>query len=148
MGKEEKIYDYILGKKISFSGVGWKHISEDAKDLCKRLLDRNFETRITMAEALEHKWFNVGIQKEIISNQVSLNISKLIENLKGYRTEKKFQKEVVKIMVMFLSDAEIKHIRELFRLIDFDHDGIISFDELKTFMVNNDAYEGDDEIRM
>lgn len=49
-------------------------------------------------------------------------------------------------MVMFLSDAEIKHIRELFRIIDTDHDGIISFEEIKEFLIKYDEYDGDDEI--
>lgn len=41
--------------KLSFSNVS---ISENLKDLLKRMLDKNPMTRITMFEILNHKWFD------------------------------------------------------------------------------------------
>jgi Ca2+-binding EF-hand superfamily protein len=49
-------------------------------------------------------------------------------------------------MVMFLSDAEIKHIRDVFRLVDQDHDGVIGFEELRDFLKEHNEYEGDEQI--
>jgi len=75
-----------------------------------------------------------------------IDIHNMIRSLKNFKTEKKFQKEVIKIMVMFLSDAELKYIREVFRIIDVNHDGIISFQELKEFLIKYDEYNSDEEI--
>lgn len=75
-----------------------------------------------------------------------IDIHNMIRSLKNFKTEKRFQKEVIKIMVMFLSDAEIKYIREVFRIIDVNHDGIISFQELKEFLIKYDEYNSDEEI--
>lgn len=82
----------------------------------------------------------------VSSTEAAINIKKIIESLKNFRSEKKFQKEVIKIMVMFLADAEIKHLREIFRDIDADHDGIIGRQELKEFFAKHDEYVNDDEI--
>ena len=42
--------------QVSFEGGHWGGISEPAMDLIKSLLDRDYNTRVTAAEALQHPW--------------------------------------------------------------------------------------------
>lgn len=46
----------ILSEEISFEGPEWRHVSGQAIDFLHRLLDRDYNTRMTAAEALQHPW--------------------------------------------------------------------------------------------
>ena len=52
------IFKNILGQKLKFDPKEWSTISEEAKDLITKMLDRNVATRITASEALAHPWFS------------------------------------------------------------------------------------------
>ena len=107
---------------------------------------KNPEDRISLYAAINHPWFSQTDLQMLKQTEASIDIHKMIRNLKAFRTDTKFQKEVIKIMVIFQSDAEIKHIREVFRIIDSDHDGVVGFAELKEFMIKYDEYNNDEEI--
>ena len=51
-----------------FTSKNWSNISEEAKDLLKRMLDTDHHTRITAAEALKHPWFNLKKGEEMNKN--------------------------------------------------------------------------------
>jgi calcium-dependent protein kinase len=46
----------ILGGDIKFDGAHWAGISGDAIDFVDKLLDRDFNTRMTAEQALQHPW--------------------------------------------------------------------------------------------
>jgi len=57
---EKEIFDEVLHGEIDFSSDPWPRISESAKDLVKKMLDRDPKTRITAHEALSkfhHSFF-------------------------------------------------------------------------------------------
>ena len=43
---------------------GWEDISEEAKDLVRRLLDRDHRTRITADQAWSHPWLQHNCHEE------------------------------------------------------------------------------------
>ena len=52
------IFKNILCQKLKFDPKEWSTISEEAKDLITKMLDRNVATRISAPEALVHPWFS------------------------------------------------------------------------------------------
>lgn len=42
--------------QVHFEGEKWENISEEAIDLVRQLLDRDYSTRISAAGALQHPW--------------------------------------------------------------------------------------------
>lgn len=42
--------------QVSYSGTEWEGISDAAKDFVSNLLDRDYNSRMTAPEALEHPW--------------------------------------------------------------------------------------------
>ena len=46
----------IMGGDISFRGAEWDGVSAEAVDFVNRLLDRDYNTRMTSEEALQHPW--------------------------------------------------------------------------------------------
>ena len=52
-----KMIRQICDSSHSFSGPEWSEVSDETKDLINRLLDKNFNQRLTIAEALRHDVF-------------------------------------------------------------------------------------------
>lgn len=46
----------VKNANISFVGERWENISSEAKDLCKKLLTASPTARLTVQQAMEHKW--------------------------------------------------------------------------------------------
>lgn len=59
----EKIFENILNRQIEWPqiGDGPDELSAVAKDFIERLLDMNYKTRMTVEEALKHRFFS-GMQ--------------------------------------------------------------------------------------
>ena len=53
---DEEIYSSIRRGIINFNQEEWDYISNDAKDLIKKLLTIDFNQRISAKEALNHSW--------------------------------------------------------------------------------------------
>jgi len=54
---EKEIYDSVKKGSFNFPKSEWDVVSNEAKDLIKRLLEFNPKNRITAYAALQHKWF-------------------------------------------------------------------------------------------
>eukprot|EP01038_Epipyxis_sp_PR26KG_P009554 gene9554-12867_t len=52
-----RLGELISGGQYLFHSCYWNHISEDAKNLVRRLLDPNIETRFNIDQARSHSWF-------------------------------------------------------------------------------------------
>lgn len=65
----------ILSGDISFEGDQWAGVSPEAIDLCKSMLDRDYNTRITAAQTLAHPWLQEHCRSEeecVVVNNVEL----------------------------------------------------------------------------
>ncbi|CAG9463124.1 unnamed protein product [Pedinophyceae sp. YPF-701] len=51
-----ELFRSILDDDLSFDQPCWEDVSEDARDLIRKLLTKDPEQRITAPQALEHKW--------------------------------------------------------------------------------------------
>ncbi|BBN17583.1 hypothetical protein MPTK1_7g15530 [Marchantia polymorpha subsp. ruderalis] len=56
----EVLKEKILHDEVEFSHPAWGDVSECAKDLLKKMLEKNPDFRITVDEALSHAWFRQG----------------------------------------------------------------------------------------
>ena len=42
--------------QVCYDGPEWEAVSDEAKDFLSKLLDRDYNTRMTAAEGLQHPW--------------------------------------------------------------------------------------------
>ena len=117
----------IIAGKYSFAGEEWKAISKKAKNLISKLLVTDPRKRYTAQQALEHPWIKDRLPPPSEVKATSM----IIQNLKQFRTIQKFKKEVLNILVTFLSEKEIKKLTEAFRYCDRGNTGEITVDDLK-----------------
>ncbi|XP_068662083.1 calcium-dependent protein kinase 24-like [Aristolochia californica] len=123
---EAGIFKQILKGKIDFESEPWPCISESAKDLINKMLSRDPRERYTAHDVLCHPW----IVDDTVAPDRPLD-SAVLSRLKQFSAMNKLKKMALRVIAESLSEEEIGGLRELFKMIDTDNSGTITFDELK-----------------
>lgn len=139
-GSLESIYQKAAKGNASIHLEKMERISEHAKDLISKMLNVNSNKRISLKEALHHKWFeNYDQRKEKISATV-------LNSLQKYKAKNKLWQEAIKIAVKNISNSQINTLREAFIAIDTDKSGYITAKELQQAMKQNGFNLASEEI--
>ncbi|XP_022973821.1 calcium-dependent protein kinase SK5-like [Cucurbita maxima] len=120
------IFRQILQGRLDFESEPWPGISASAKDLIQKMLDRNPKRRPTAHEVLCHPW----IVDDKVAPDKPLD-SAVLSRLKQFSAMNKLKKMALRVIAERLSEEEIGGLKELFKMIDMDNSGTITFDELK-----------------
>jgi len=112
---------------FSFNAADWKNISDDAKDLIRRLLKMNPRDRYTAEQSLNHVWI-----KNKAPKAANINLQKnFVDNLRGFRSQNKLKKAALHIIAGQLSEPQIKALRDTFMALDNNGDGLLTAVEMK-----------------
>ena len=122
---DAEIIQTVKQGKLAFSQEIWQSISDEAKDLIEKLLDRDPQTRISAQEALRHPWITNYEDFETI--KVNLEV-KLLEE---YRRAHKLKKTVLNYMATQCSSEELEELISTFRSIDTGKNGYLSIEEIE-----------------
>nr|GLL19833.1 calcium-dependent protein kinase SK5-like [Ipomoea trifida] len=120
------IFRQILQGKLDLESEPWPGISDSAKDLIRKMLDRNPKRRLTAHEVLCHPW----IVDDSMAPDKPLD-SAVLSRLKQFSAMNKLKKMALRVIAERLSEEEIGGLKQLFKMIDTDNSGTITFDELK-----------------
>jgi len=123
---EEEVLPKIRQGSWTF-GVAWDHISEDAKNLVRNLLEMNSQSRCTAEQALNHEWTRSKAPK---ADSVPLQ-SNFVDNLRSFGRENTFKKAALQIIAGQLNEAQIRELRKVFLSFDRNGDGSITLSEMK-----------------
>lgn len=129
----QQVWQAILTKKVDFTTRGLKaQVSENARDLLKKLLERDPDKRVTAVDALEHPW----IKDPTLSSADPLDGS-VVQRLQRYATYGHLKQLVLRLISSDMNNDTgacpvdgIDHLRDLFKSIDTDSSGGISIQEL------------------
>lgn len=131
---DEEILAKVKKLKFKMNQEDFSSVSDEVKDLIKKILVLENE-RITSLDALNHPWFKLfPVNSEIIPDK----LLKVSNNLKVYKLETML-KEVVRIIVVnqILSLKDLKEVREVFEVVDYNHDGRLDEDDLTMFLMKH-----------
>ncbi|GJZ91046.1 calcium-dependent protein kinase 26-like protein [Tanacetum coccineum] len=119
------------GGELDFSFDPWPVISESAKDLIKKML---ISRRITGNEVLRYPWIcvhGVALYKPLDHA--------VLTRLTQFFVINKLTKLALKVIASKLLGEEIVGLRKMFKMIDTDNSGCITFMELKDVLKNYGA---------
>ncbi|KAM3288387.1 calcium-dependent protein kinase 26 isoform X1 [Capsicum chacoense] len=139
---EQEIFDAVLRAKIDFTSDPWPNISEDAKDLVRRMLVREPKARLTAHEVLCHPWVKI----DGVAPDKPLD-SAVLSRLTQFSAMNKLKKMALMVIAESLSEEEIAGLKEMFKMIDTDNSGHITLDELKIGLKQFGADLSETEIR-
>ncbi|EYU22842.1 hypothetical protein ABFS83_03G117900 [Erythranthe nasuta] len=120
------IFKQILKGKIDFESEPWPQISDSAKDLVRKMLERDPKRRISAHQVLCHPW----IVDDKVAPDEPLG-SAVLSRLKQFSAMNKLKKMALRVIAERLSEEEIGGLRQLFKMLDTDNSGTITFEELK-----------------
>ncbi|XP_074587144.1 calcium-dependent protein kinase 10-like [Curcuma longa] len=123
---EQGIFEEVLHGSLDFQSDPWPSISESAKDLVRRMLVRDPKRRLNAHDVLRHPW----VQIDGLAPDKPLD-SAVLSRLKQFSAMNKLKKMAIRVIAEQLSEDEIAGLKQMFKMIDTDNSGQISFEELK-----------------
>lgn len=138
---EQDIFDEVLHGELDFTSDPWPSISGSAKDLVRKMLVRDPKKRLTAHEVLCHPW----VQVDGVAPDKPLD-SAVLSRLKQFSAMDKLKKMALRVIAESLSEEEIAGLKQMFKMIDTDNSGQISFEELKAGLKRFGANLDESEI--
>ncbi|CAH9068347.1 unnamed protein product [Cuscuta europaea] len=138
---EQEIFEEVLHADIDFKSEPWPHISDSAKDLVTKMLVRDPKKRLSAHEVLCHPW----VQIDGVAPDKPLD-SAVLTRLTQFSAMNKLKKMALRVIAERLSEEEIAGLREMFKMIDIDGSGHITFEELKVGLKRFGADLNESEI--
>ncbi|KHN35055.1 Calcium-dependent protein kinase 3 [Glycine soja] len=139
--KEQGIFDAILRGHIDFASDPWPSISSSAKDLVKKMLRADPKQRLSAVEVLNHPWM-----REDGASDKPLDVA-VLSRMKQFRAMNKLKKVALKVIAENLSEEEIIGLKEMFKSMDTDNSGTITFEELKAGLPKLGTKVSESEVR-
>eukprot|EP01018_Ginkgo_biloba_P015381 Gb_29448 [translate_table: standard] len=139
---EQGIFDAILRGNVDFSSNPWPSISSGAKELVKKMLKQDRKERLTAEQVLNHPW----IREDGEAPDKPID-SAVLTRMKQYRAMNKLKKVALKVIAESLSEEEIMGLKEMFKNMDTDNSGAITFEELKTGLARLGSKISESEVR-
>ena len=118
----QEIFQKIVRSPVEFNEEIWNNVSDDCKDLIKKMLKKNPSKRIVINDVLSHSWFKKFCDKSI--NKVPLN---LVKSLLMYNQPNKLRQGLMKIIIRHMNFYEIQNLNQIFSAFDTSHTGKVSY---------------------
>lgn len=131
---DKSIEKKIQEGKFSFDNVTWNSISFEAKNLISKMLEFNPDKRISAEEATKDIWIKkYGKTTSLSLKQVHILLKKPFENFRKFRAHQKIQQATIAFLVHHVSSTDmIKDLRIIFKELDENNDGVLTYDEIRS----------------
>lgn len=129
---EQGIFDAVLKGQIDFETDPWLSISTSAKDLISKMLTQDPKARIKAHDVLNHSWIKVDGE----ASDKPLDPA-VLTKLRQFSAMNKLKKVALNVIANNLSEEEIMGLKEMFKAMDKDNSGSITYDELREGLRNH-----------
>ncbi|KDP22101.1 hypothetical protein JCGZ_25932 [Jatropha curcas] len=123
---EQGVAQAIIRSVIDFKRDPWPKVSDNAKDLVKKMLNPDPKLRLTAHQVLEHPW----LQNAKKAPNVSLGET-VKARLKQFSVMNKLKKRALRVVAEHLSVEEVAGLKEAFEMMDTTQRGKINIEELR-----------------
>mmetsp|Transcript_18632 Transcript_18632/g.33671 ORF Transcript_18632/g.33671 Transcript_18632/m.33671 type:complete len:565 (+) Transcript_18632:147-1841(+) len=138
----KEVLEQIMRANFTFSDKIWREVSQDAKHLITKMLTLDPTSRITIKEALEHRWF-----KNCTKRTTSTVPTKLISKLRKKRASSMLTREAMKIIVKHLPSDNIADLSNYFSYLDPENSGFITAIGLQHALQRSNYFMAYEEIQ-
>ncbi|KAF6158579.1 hypothetical protein GIB67_040093 [Kingdonia uniflora] len=123
---ETGVAQAIIRSVVDFKRDPWPKVSDNAKDLVKKMLDADPKRRLTAQQVLDHPWL------QHVKKAPNVSLGETVKaRLKQFSVMNKLKKRALRVVAEHLSVEEVAGIKESFQLMDVNNNGKITLGELK-----------------
>ena len=124
---QEELFKSIQNDIINYNEM--TELSELAKELMSKMLERNVDLRYSADECLKHKWMKIYNEKsEVMKTEV---VTSALNNISNYHATEKLQQATMAYIVHFISfNKEVEDLKTVFNEFDKNKDGLLTFEEI------------------
>uniref|UniRef100_A0A6V7QRG5 non-specific serine/threonine protein kinase n=1 Tax=Ananas comosus var. bracteatus TaxID=296719 RepID=A0A6V7QRG5_ANACO len=140
---EQGVAQAILRGNIDFKREPWPSVSDNAKDLVRQMLEPDPKLRLTAKQVLEHPW----LQNAKKAPNVPLG-DVVKSRLKQFSRMNRFKRRALRVIADHLSIEEVEDIKEMFKMMDTDNDGTVSYEDLKSGLAKFGSHLAESEVQM
>lgn len=141
---QKEIMQKVIVGELKFEDAIWNTVSENAKNLIKNLLNKDYSIRINAEQALDNVWFknendlsssNFNSEKLTFCEEENSNNDEKIrlafKNIKDFKVKSSIE-QLAQIFVTrnLLNKERYSEFINIFKIFDTNNDGKISFEEL------------------
>ncbi|XP_066363046.1 calcium-dependent protein kinase 16 [Miscanthus floridulus] len=140
---EQGVAQAILRGNIDFKREPWPSVSDNAKDLVRQMLQPDPKLRLTAKQVLEHPWLQNA------KKAPNVPLGDIVKSrLKQFSRMNRFKRRALRVIADHLSAEEVEDIKEMFKVMDTDNDGIVSYEELKSGIAKFGSHLAESEVQM
>jgi calcium-dependent protein kinase len=125
-----EIAQNVVKAEYNFNGPQWEHISIEAKDFIRHLLQVEPHLRYTADQALTAPWLDTLTKSALVDMKADSSTS-LTASFNSLPEKSTFRSLAFQVVARKATTSEIMELRNIFHSIDVNHDGVISVEELK-----------------
>ncbi|XP_040380311.1 uncharacterized protein LOC102718271 [Oryza brachyantha] len=140
---EQGVAQAILRGNIDFKREPWPNVSDNAKDLVRQMLQPDPKLRLTAKQVLEHTWLQNA------KKAPNVPLGDIVKSrLKQFSRMNRFKRRALRVIADHLSAEEVEDIKDMFKVMDTDNDGIVSYEELKSGIAKFGSHLAESEVQM
>eukprot|EP00403_Amphidinium_massartii_P017972 CAMPEP_0178420118 /NCGR_PEP_ID=MMETSP0689_2-20121128/25965_1 /TAXON_ID=160604 /ORGANISM="Amphidinium massartii, Strain CS-259" /LENGTH=610 /DNA_ID=CAMNT_0020041585 /DNA_START=115 /DNA_END=1944 /DNA_ORIENTATION=+ len=117
-----------MAEKYPMKDKPWKNMNPHAKDFVVQLLKADPKKRLPIAECCKHPWLTRANAPK--ANTDPSETAEVFKNLKHFSNSSTFSKMCITAVARQLDHTHLKSIHQVFRELDVNGDGVLSFEEI------------------
>ena len=136
--------DAVKKGEFDFPDEEWSVISNEAKDLIKKMLTYEPKKRFSANQVLQHPWFTSFKEKNKINKKIATSA---LENMKRFKRNKQFEQATISFIInQLITKDERNELMKQFTAWDKNGDGVLSKEEILEGYRNTYGSADPDEV--
>ena len=125
---DDEIYEAVLSGKFQFPEEDWDQVSQDAKDLIKKMLTKDPKKRISALDSMQDVWFKKNEEKSEYDKKLA---KKVLNNMKKFKKHRILEKTIISFIInQLVKKDERLELEKQFKDWDTNGDGVLSKEEI------------------
>ena len=125
---DDEIYEAVLSGKFQFPEEDWDQVSQDAKDLIKKMLTKDPKKRISALYSMQDVWFKKNEEKSEYDKKLA---KKVLNNMKKFKKHRILEKTIISFIInQLVKKDERLELEKQFKDWDTNGDGVLSKEEI------------------
>ena len=125
---DDEIYLEVLKGKFEFPEEDWSEVSDEAKNLIKKMLTKDVNKRISALDSMQDPWFKKFEAKETYDKKLAKNV---LKNMKKFKKHRTLEKTIISFIInQLVKKEERQELEKQFKDWDTNGDGVLSKEEI------------------